>query len=228
MKKLRTLSLIGLATVLLVAGAPVAARGASAGADNPVLPRTARPEGWSIRQMAAAVATFDASGNNPADYPHTPFQILYYDPATNQCPVVNGGLDCTGSNSFTVPAGKYLYVPFFNVDDSPPIIGTYPATHELAVGYFFDPAQVGGRDFSIIVDGEQVAIGWPYLAGPVPTKPLPDGGGTHMIVLGAFLRLLGPGEHTVTITGGVFGQAVQAATGLTFVREHETYRVTVG
>ena len=54
-------------------------------------------------------------------------------------------------------------------------------------------------------------VGSEYVAGPVTTAPRPDGKGTHMITLGAFMEPLMPGKHIVSISGGVFGAGVQAA-----------------
>ena len=42
-----------------------------------VLPPAAKPFGWSLERMTGALAVFTASGNNPAFYPDTPFQVLY-------------------------------------------------------------------------------------------------------------------------------------------------------
>jgi hypothetical protein len=36
----------------------------------------------------------------------------------------------------------------------------------------------------------------------VETEPLLDGGGTHMITIGAFVSPMAPSPHTVRITGG--------------------------
>ena len=45
-----------------------------------VLPPKATPLGWSLDDMANAVANFSISGNDPAYYPETPFQIIYRHP----------------------------------------------------------------------------------------------------------------------------------------------------
>jgi hypothetical protein len=81
-----------------------------------------------------------------------------------------------GRNIFIVSAGTKFFLPLFGVDDSPPVLGTFP-TSENAVGtYFFRPQQYGGQDFVIIVDGEATHVGAEYLAGPVTTPSLLDGG----------------------------------------------------
>jgi hypothetical protein len=51
-------------------------------------------------------------------------------------------------------------------------------------------------------------LGAAYLAGPVTTAPLPDGGGTHILTVGAFLSPLSPGQYTVSISGGAFGAGI--------------------
>ena len=45
-----------------------------------VLPPNASPYGYSLDDMAKALALFDTSGNDLSYYPKTPFQILYADP----------------------------------------------------------------------------------------------------------------------------------------------------
>jgi hypothetical protein len=47
-----------------------------------VMPPSATPLGFSLRDMAAKTAQFTTSGNNPQFFPTTPFQILYDDPNT--------------------------------------------------------------------------------------------------------------------------------------------------
>jgi hypothetical protein len=54
-----------------------------------VLPPEARVLGYSLDDMASAVANFSISGNDPAFYPNTPFQIIYNRP----------------DNTYTVKAG---------------------------------------------------------------------------------------------------------------------------
>src|SRR5215216_4294848 len=41
-----------------------------------VLPPKAHPHGYSLDDMASAVANFSINGNDPAFYPDTPFQII--------------------------------------------------------------------------------------------------------------------------------------------------------
>ena len=97
----------------------------------------------------------------------------------------------------------------------------YPSDETGAVHYFFDPSQLGARDYEIVVDGVTAPVGPDHLAGPV-TTPLPDGG-THIITLGVFLIPLTPGTHTVTIRGGLVGQAIAPAIGFAFLAGEFTY-----
>jgi hypothetical protein len=215
---------------LIVVNAAVSsltANSALATAGGTVLPATARPHGWSLDRMTGALAMFNTSGNNPSYYPNTPFQVLYVDPSTAQSVPVDGGLSTSGSNTFRVPPGTPYFVPLFFVDDSPPVLGTWPATHAEAIGYFFDASQYGAQGFEITVDGQTTPIGSAYLAGPVQTAPLLDGGGTHILTLGAFLHPLTPGRHTVSIAGGVFGDQLLSTYGIAFLTEADTYTVTV-
>jgi hypothetical protein len=195
-------------------------------ANTNVLPPGAQPHGTSRTQMAQALAPFTFSGNDSALLPETPFQVLYGDPATIAFTPDGSGVVESGSNAFTVQPGMSFFVPVFNVDDSPPVIGTFPTTTAGAQRYLFDPAQLGGRDFQIVIDGTTTPLGPSYVAGPVTTAPLPDGGGTHAITLGAFLSPLTPGTHTVTIGGGIFGALVPTI-GVDFLRISFTYQITV-
>jgi hypothetical protein len=97
------------------------------------------------------------------------------------------------------------------VSSAPSLRGPVPdprrgcgAAADRPVPYFFGDVQYGARGWQIIVDGKRKPIGSGYLAGPVTTPPLPDGGGTHMITLGAFLHPLRPETYTVRVNGGFF------------------------
>jgi hypothetical protein len=192
-----------------------------------VLPPTARPHDTSLADMARATALFNTSGNNLADYPQTPFQILYVDPSTVSVSVdSNGVLQETGTNNFTVRPGTEFYVPLAFVDDSPPILGTFPTNRADAVNYFFAHDQLGTANLTLAVDGESTSIGSSYLAGPVQTPPLLDGGGTHIITVGAFLTPMTPGTHTVEIAGDFAGALYVGFIGSP-LHFHLTYTVTV-
>jgi hypothetical protein len=194
---------------------------------SPVLPPDARPLGWSLERMTGALAVFTASGDkgNPPD---TPFQILYVKDGAFQVEPLDDGLRISGSSTFTVRPGTKFFIPMANADDSPPFPAPYPESRAEAVPYFFGPAQYGASGWQITVDGQSTPIGADYLAGPVTTPPLPDGGGTHMITLGAFLHPLTPGTHTVTVSGGLFGSALQDTYGFAFSVSEFTYTVIVG
>ena len=79
----------------------------------------------------------------------------------------------------------------------------------------------------MIVDRESTPLGPSYVAGPVTTPPLLDGGGTHYTTIGVFLTPLTPGTHKVEIKGTLAGAAVLAITGGTPFGEDITYTVHV-
>ncbi len=171
-----------------------------AGGGN-VLPPTAKPKGYSLSDIAEATAVFNTLGSNgrsTATEPSVPFQILY-----------NSNIN-QPHNTFFVRPGTMFYVPIFLSDDSPPIIGDFPAdvTDQNAVAdYFFDEEQLGAVFLEVVVDGEVTSVGPDYVVG-VETPPLSDGGGTHYIVSAVFLTPLTKGTHTVQIRGLLTGAAL--------------------
>jgi hypothetical protein len=176
-----------------------------------VLPPTATPHGWSIDDMAAAVANFSISGNNLAYYPETPFQIIYRHPG----------------NAFTVPPGTFLYVKVIFIDDSPPVIGDWPADKSGVAEYFFGRTQLGAHDLEIEVDGKVFSLDNPgYVGGPVPTPNSPDGS-ANFIQTGAFVTPLSKGTHSLTIRGVLDGAAMIAATGGFPFATEINYTITV-
>jgi hypothetical protein len=227
-----TLALIG----LWVFATPTPAIAGPSG----VLPASTTLNGYSLTRMAREVALFTTSGNNPTYYPTTPFQILYtqqtaFDPPGNCAPAYTGSCGVVFHDPSGGPAGVFpvkpdttFYVPIANLDDSPPVIGTYPNTPAGAKIYFFDPLQGGGRDISITIDGTTTLLGSAYVAGPVVSpKPLLDGGGRHIITLGVFVSPLTPGNHTVEIRATQSSPAIRAAYGYDFQRLDFTYDVDV-
>ena len=217
----RLFSAAMLAACLVVSTPPAGASGSA------VLPAFARPHGSSLTDMARATALFTTSGNDPAQEPRTPFQILHYDPATFAATPDGGGIVLSGTNTFAVRPGTFLYLPVQSVDDSPPVLGTFPTTPAQARHYLFDPSLYGGHDFVATIDGVATRLGPAYLAGPVTTPPLLDGGGTHIITLAAFIGPLPPGTHTVTISGEVSGTSLEPTYGITFLRDDFSYTVNV-
>src|SRR3954470_16071544 len=99
------------------------------GGGGGVLPPNARPLGWTLQDMARAVAYFSDSNNDPAYFPDTPFQILYR--PTPQDP--------HQGNTFHVRQGTHLYAKFFYIDDAPPPIGDFPDEQDgaAAADYVF-------------------------------------------------------------------------------------------
>jgi hypothetical protein len=153
-----------------------------------VLTSQTSPKGWSIDDMAAAVAYFSASGNDESLYPETPFQILYRIPDAEE-------------NTFQVRPGTYLYVKFFFIDDAPPPLGDFPSDKAEAIDYIFAPDQLGGHDLELEIDGEVTSLDdGGYVGGPVHVPGLADGG-SNLIQIGAFIPPLSKGIHHLTIRG---------------------------
>ena len=215
------------AVVMVAPGLVLAPRLALADGGGNVQPPKATPHGYSLTDMASAIALFSTSGHNSQYYPDTPFQLLFEDPTTVDVTHVGGGITVTASNSFTVPSGTPFYLQLVFLDDSPPVIGTFPADSSTAAAYAFDQAQVGLTGLEIIVDGKGTSINPAYTAGPVLTPPLLDGDGTHFISIGAFLTPLSVGTHTVRFKATFAGDEFVAATGLSFESADFTYKVTV-
>jgi len=201
-------SLLVLAVSILVAGGTRLTAGGDGG---PVLPASATPSDFSLDDMAAELALFSSSGNDLAHYPDTPFQILYI----------------SDTNTFTVPAGTRFFVPVFFVDDSPPILGTFPDDVDDIAAYVFGADQLGGYDMQIVVDGEATTLGPAYLGSThVGGAGLLDGGGHNFIQLGGFLTPLTPGKHTVTIIANFDGAVINELFGQGITLE-ATYTVNV-
>ena len=177
----------------------MSSRQATADGGGNVQPPKAKPHGYSLTDMASAIALFSTSGNSSEYYPDTPFQILAEDTSTIVVTPVTGGVVVTASNSFTVASGTPFFVPVYYADDSPPFTPPFPTDASTAAAYVFDVN--GVKDLEIVVDGESTCLGADYVAGPVHTAPLQDGGGTHFISVGAFLTPLSVGKHTVAIKG---------------------------
>src|SRR4051812_8760351 len=180
------------ALALLLAGVCIFANAlASQAAPGNVLPANATPLGYSLDGMASAVANFSISGNDPAYYPDTPFQIIYRHPG----------------NSFTVRTGTFLYLKFFFIDDSAPIFGDWPADKRGVEEYVFGRGQLGAHDLEVEVDGVVTSINSPgYVGGPVATPSSPDGS-EHLLQIGAFVSPLKKGAHTIIIRGAFDGTA---------------------
>lgn len=165
-----------------------------------------------MEQMIPKMALFESS-LDPSQLPQdTPFEILHV-----------GG---NPANTFVTYAGTMFYVPLFSVDDSPPILGTFPKDRDDAAYYFLNAEQLGAKDWTIIVDGHSTRVGAEFFAGPASTPPLLDGGVTHMLILGVFLTPLTLGEHTIRFHGELAGAAVIQGIGEPFT-EDITYSVTV-
>ena len=160
-----------------------AAEVGSAQGGGTVLPATARPYGYSLTDMSQKTAPFNVSGNDPQYYPKTPFQVLYADSNESTFESVNGGTAVTGGNNVNfnhVSPGTSFYVPLLTVDDSQPIVGTFPAMQATPQAISSVRIKLGAKDTEIIVDGKSTLVGAAYLAGPVhKPHPLPDRGGRY-------------------------------------------------
>jgi len=214
-----------LISLILALAAPAIAVPAAHASSSDIFPANAKPSGYSLERMAAEHALFVSSGNDPAFYPQTPFQVLFASSIDAQPD--GDGLVVTGVNTFDVKPGTRFYLPILHVNDSPPVIGTFPsAPGAAATGYFFSPSQVGAEPAVITIDGKTTTIGAPFLAGPVETPTLFDGG-NHIMTLGAFLKPLRRGTHTIHASGSVSGDAFSQAFGLSSLRFEFSYTVTV-
>jgi len=203
----------------LTVGLAVAAA-APAWSSGAVRPASAKPHGYSLTEMAAAVAPFTLSGNDPALYPDTPFQILHVDDIAAE--IVDGGLVATATSSFTVRPGTPFYLPIFNSSDEAPVVGTFPTSPAQASAHLFDQAQYG-VNFEIVVDGSTTPIGPGYVAGPVAV----DGGPVHIVTLGSFIGPLSVGSHTIVVRGGAYGAGVAETHAISFIELEFTYNIQV-
>jgi hypothetical protein len=195
-----------IATLALVVAFPATS---SARDGGEVLPATATPLGYSLQDMAAALAYFDTSGNDPDYYPDTPFQILAI----------------SDTNTFAVKPGTPFFVPVAFIDDSPPVLGEFPDDEADIADYVFGRDQLGAHGLQIEVDGRVTTLGPRYAVG-VHAPGLLDGGGSNLIQIGAFLTPLPKGTHTVTIRGVLDGDVILDVFGGPYAFE-VTYTVIV-
>lgn len=224
MRRVRTRAIAAVAIVLAF-GLANATPSLAQPAGGRVLPPQARLFGYTLTDLARETALFTYTENDPANYPNTPFQVLYVDPATLEASEVDGCLHVTGSNEFTTSVRTFYYVPIVNVSDVPPIHGQFPTTTAEARAHFFDSNQLGGQ-FEIVVDGVASPVGPAFVGGPV-AAPLQTLGGSRIATLGVFLTPLRPGTHTVVIRGSVTGAEAEEAFGAECVTFEFTYTVHV-
>jgi hypothetical protein len=220
-----------IALIVLTVGPSLALADKEEPRGGQVLPPGARPQGYSLEDMARLVGPFTINGNKPNSVPKTPFRILFTasgGPPSTSIPCQGGtGVLDTGCNTFSVKAGTEFFLALLVVDDSPLVLGKFPTDHQQAIPYFFGPQQYGGEDFYVAVDGRTTRLGPEFLAGPVQTPPLNDGGGTHLIELGVFLTPLSLGLHTIIIHGEIDGAGVLSTYGISCLEEIFSYFVEV-
>jgi hypothetical protein len=185
----------------LIAAAP--ARSITLGGD--ILPSNTVLNGFSLTNAAAAIApwqdTFD-----PARLPSTPFQLL-----------------TAAQTNYTVTSDTYFYVPIASVNDSPPILGTFPTNASQAESYWFDTRKLGVTA-SITVDGQKSFLDASYLAGPV-NVPLPNGG-SNSVIFATFLAPFAPGTHTVSVQSTFAGALLDGLCAPDVCAGGFTYTVT--
>ena len=145
----------------LALGISVSPASAQGGGGN-VMPANAQPHGYSLEDMAAAMAYFDTSYNDTFYYPDTPFQILF----------------TSDTNTFTVKAGTPFFVPVFWIDDSPPVYGDFPDDEDDIPAYLFERHQLGAHHLQIVVDGKVTTLGPSYAVGAHAPRLLDGGGST--------------------------------------------------
>jgi hypothetical protein len=163
------------------------------------MPASAHPTGYSLDDVASALAKFSDSGNNTQYLPNTPFQVIY---------IKNNNAGDPANLVFDVKTGTQFFVPVFFSDDSPPVLGNYPATKAGLADYYFSPAELGITDVEIEVDGQVTDLGPDYI-GAVFNVALPNGGNNYSEI-GAFLSPMNKGTHTITIRGLADGDALLA------------------
>ena len=220
----RIRGLAALAIVLAFALGHAAPSGAAT-AGGRVLPPQAQPMGYSLADMASENALFTYTGNDPANYPDTPIQVLYVDPTTFDVTEVDGCAHVTASNEFTTSVRTFYYVPILNNSDIPPIHGALPTTPAEARAHFFGPDGFAG-EFEVVVDGSATPVGPAFVVGPV-AAPLESLGGSRVDTLGVFLAPLRPGTHTVVVRGNLTGPLTEEAFGAECLSFEFTYTVHV-
>ena len=158
----------------------ISATPALAGGGN-VLPPTAKPDGYSLTDLAALTGAFNVGprdGVSPTV--DTPFVMLY--------------IPANGDTEFHVERGTILYVPVvYSFGDAVDV------TDKAAlVDLYFSPDKYGAEYLEIVVDGKVTSVmRYGYPVGAV--IPLEGGSTLEYSTVAAFLSPLTPGTHTVTI-----------------------------
>ena len=190
---------------------------------QPVVPANQKALGYSLWDMANATAHFNTGDRcaPPTEPPSSLFKILVTcgDPPYN----------------FEVKEGTMFYVPVFMLDDSPPVIGSFPDVRDKLDlnSYIYSPNQVGTVFGMITVDGWHYLLNKNYLTGVDVWPPLPDGGGTRYATVAAFLKPLGKGWHTIEISAMLAGkemkpwcEAVNNMFSISFCKDEYDFKIT--
>ena len=182
--------------LLAAAVAGLLAAPALAGGGGGVDPANARPEGYSLSDMAKITAVYNtgifAGSPDTPDAPDVPFEIVEGDA--------------------TIDAGTPLYLPIFFADNSAPADPAFPASinNQKADAAYLDNFifnSYGVTAFVVEVDGKVTVLNDNYITG-VNTPKLLDGNGNHYISIAAFIDPLAPGIHTVGFGGIINGNPV--------------------
>ena len=112
-----------------------------------------------------------------------------------------------------MPSGTKFYVPIQGIDNTPPVLGTFPTTVEQARDYVFSP-DANGASFEVTVDGKTTELNPQYVSLLAPVR-LPNDLVDHLnndlgagidygfiyqsATVGVFLSPMSVGTHTVTI-----------------------------
>ena len=194
-------SVLGAILCLLAFAAPASAQ------SGQILPATAKPQGYSLVEAAAATAFFNSGSRAEDELPKGfPFQILYLP-------------DGADTNTFQVKPGTALYVPVVwdadlaNVSDP-----------NVVQDYYFNPEKLGAEYLNIAVDGKVTSLGPEYAVG-VETPGLRP---YKYTTVAAFVSPLSPGTHTVTISGRLTGKLLENAFPDGILEYKITYTVVVG
>ena len=123
-------------------------------------------------------------------------------------PQARQGLEDTGTSVGVLPP-QAKPRGYSLVDDSPPILGTFPDINDrnAVVAYFYSAQQLGLQYANITIDGQVFSLDERYIAA-VRVPALPDGGGTGYMPVAAYVKPLKKGTHTVEISASVTGVAV--------------------
>jgi hypothetical protein len=148
--------------LFVVLSVAVASAGPAWATGSGLRPPAANPHGVSLTDKVTGVAPFGL-GIKPADYPDTPFQVLYINGVDDR-QEVDGDLIAAAADAFTAAPGTRLYVPLFNLTDVAPTVEPFLTTPAETTTYFFEWAVYFG-EFETFADWVAIPIEAQYLVG---------------------------------------------------------------